>query len=112
MKNLKLVFIILFFPILIFGQKDANSPSETDREVLVYVHGKSKITLNGEKISMSKLDKYLEVNHLDKAKIGTLKPTPIKVFTTFEKVVGLMEKHKIKVEWYRDPEFQIPFFDK
>ena len=40
-----------------------------------------------------------------------MKPTPMKVFPTFEKVVGLMEKHKINVEWYRDPEFQIPFFE-
>jgi len=111
MKNLRLVILITCFPILIFGQKEVSSPSETVSEVLVYVHGKSKITLNGEKISMSKLDKYLDSNHLEEAKIGTLKPTPIKVFPTFEKVVKLMEKHNIKVDWYRDPEFQIPFFE-
>ena len=108
--NLRLVLIILFFPILIFGQEARDTLSDVDSEVLVYVFSKSNITLNGEKISIKELDKFLEANHLKKAKIGTLKPTPIKVFPTFEKVVRLMEGHKINVEWYRDPEFQIPFF--
>ncbi|HBU78348.1 MAG TPA: hypothetical protein DEF18_09620 [Muricauda sp.] len=111
MKNLRHVLIILFFPILIFGQEAIDTPSDANNEVLVYVYSKSNITLNGNKISIKKLDKYLEENHLEKAKIGTMKPTPMKVFPTFEKVVGLMEKHKINVEWYRDPEFQIPFFE-
>ncbi|WP_375587437.1 hypothetical protein [Flagellimonas aurea] len=113
MKILRHVLILLFFPILIFGQEtiDVASPSDANTEVLVYVFSKSNITMNGDKISIKNLDKYLEANHLEKAKIGTLKPTPMKVFPTFEKVVGLMEKHKINVEWYRDPEFQIPFFE-
>ena len=67
MKNLRHVLIILFFPILIFGQEAIDTPSDANNEVLVYVYSKSNITLNGNKISIKKLDKYLEENHLEKA---------------------------------------------
>lgn len=98
-------------PIFFFGQEKLDSILKTDSEIFVYVFSKSKITLNGEKISISKLDKYLSENQVQNAKIGTLKPTPLKVFPTFEKVVKLMEKYKVKAEWYSDPEFQKLFFD-
>ncbi|QLG45898.1 hypothetical protein [Costertonia aggregata] len=50
----------------------------TDSVVTVYVYGKSKVTLNGEKTNFSKLEKYLRTNQIAQAKIGTLKPIPIK----------------------------------
>jgi hypothetical protein len=111
MKKLKYTMILILIPLLFFGQEKSDSILKTDNEILVYVFSKSKITLNGEKISIPKLDKYLRWNQVQNAKIGTLKPTPIKVFPTFEKVVKLMKKYKVKAEWYSDPEFQKPFFD-
>lgn len=111
MKNFKYTLILILTPLLFFGQEKLDSIAKTDSEIFVYVFSKSKIILNGEKISIPKLDKYLRMNQVQNAKIGTLKPTPLKVFPTFEKVVKLMEKYKIKAEWYCDPEFQKPFFD-
>jgi len=111
MKKLKYTIILILTPLLFFGQEKSDSILKTDNEILVYVFSKSKITMNGEKISISKLDKYVRLNQVQNAKIGTLKPTPLKVFPTFEKVVMLMKKHKVKAEWYSDPEFQKPFFD-
>lgn len=111
MNNLKYALILILSPLVLFGQNKLDSIPKTDNTILVYVFSKSKITLNGEKISMKKLDRYLQDNQVGKVKIGTLKPTPMKVFPIFDKVVKLMEKHKIKAEWYSDPEFKKPFFD-
>jgi len=111
MKNFKYVFLLILFPLFSFGQGELDSISGNDKVISVYVFSKSKITLNGERISIQKLDKHLKNNQITQAKIGTLKPTPIKTFSVFEKVVKLMEKHEIKAKWYSDPGFQKPFFD-
>ncbi|WP_194768727.1 hypothetical protein [Tamlana sp. I1] len=111
MINLKYVIIILF-PLFSFGQDILDSNSDKNNSISVYVYSKSKILLNGNKTSIPKLDKYLRNNRVNQAKIGTLKPTPQKVFPIFEKVVNLMKKYNIKTEWYSDSDFQKPFFDE
>ncbi len=109
--NIKCILIIILFPVISFGQNKLDPTSDIDNEISVFVFSKSKITLNGEKISIPKLEKHLKNNRITKAKIGTLKPTPLTVFPTFEKVTNLMEKYQIKSKWYSDPDFQKPFFD-
>ncbi len=111
MRNLQYALVIFLIPLFSSGQNELNLTQATDSSVSVYVFGKSKVTLNGEKTSIPKLEKYLRTNQIAQAKIGTLKPTPMKVFPTFEKVVKLMEKYNIEAVWYRDPNFQKPFFD-
>lgn len=105
-----LTSLILLIPLLSIGQSQSSSTTDSDF-VTVYVDSKSKIFLNGEKIRMTDLEKYIASNKIVQAKIGTLKPTPLDVFPTFEKVVQLMKKYEIETSWYSDPEFQIPFFD-
>ena len=91
----------------------ATAPDSVEQEFVieVYVMTRAKILLNGETTNLRGLRKYLSSNQIDSAKIGTLVPTPLKLFPTFNAVVELLDEEAVEAEWYQDPEFERPFFD-
>ena len=91
----------------------ATAPDSVEQEFVieVYVMTRAKILLNGEHTNIRGLKKYLRANQVDSARIGTLRPTPLEVFPTFNAVVELMNEYGVDNEWYRDPEFTRPFFE-
>ena len=94
------------------AQTFSSGTGEQPHVTEVYVMSRTKILLNGEKTNLRGLRKYLSANHIDSAKVGTLLPTPLKVFPTFNSVVELMKEHNVEAEWYQDPEFKQLFFEK
>ena len=110
MRQTIITALILVSPILSIGQSQSTLTNSGDT-LRVYVLSRSKILLNQEKMRISKLENHLMLNQITQAKIGTLKPTPLDVFPTFEKVIQLMEKYNVEATWYSDMEFQKPFFD-
>ncbi len=106
------ITVLLLVSTIVFAQTVEPSYEQDHQIVEVYVLSKSKILLNGEKSSLRKLEKFLVEHKPESALIGTLKPTPLKVFATFEKVVYLMDQSGIDANWYRDREFEQPFFDE
>lgn len=112
---MKSKLLILIFSLTIgfgMGQSAEQEISSDQNSVNVFVTEKGKVMLYGEKSSLKKLERYLEESNKTQAKIGTVKPTPLKVFAAFEKVVELFESHNMKTNWYRDKEFSTPFFEE
>lgn len=113
MKKLILTFIIIsIVNSSCFGQMKNETKEESSNFIKVYVDKKGKIFLDNEKISLTKLKTYLYKTEYHNAKLATVFPTPLKVFTIVDKVNNLFKDFDIKAEWFKDPEFKIPAWDK
>lgn len=112
MRSLFLLVILCFISSVSLGQDSGETLILDTEYIHVFVNKKRKIILDGEKSSLLKLERFLEKTDKTKAKIGTLKPTPIAVFAEFEKVSRLFKKKGIDTDWYRDSDFTTPFFEE
>lgn len=112
MKNL-IITIIIITSLCNFcnGQVQIKSLEKDSIFIKVFVNKKGDIFLDHEKTTLSELEKYLKLTKLEKAKLATIFPTPIKVFATVEKVNTLFEKFNMKPEWYQDSDFTIPAWE-
>ncbi len=111
MKILLTSIITVFTINICAAQTEGENLFADENYIYIFVNEKGKIIMNGEKTKLKSLEVILEDTDKKLAKIGTVKPTPQKVFSTFQQVVSLCEKYKIETEWYRDPEFSVPFFE-
>lgn len=108
----KLIILLLFTTTFhYFCQSQSGTIEQDSLFIEVYIDKKGKIFLGDEKISLTKLEIYLSDSEIIKAKLATVFPTPMKVFSIVEKVNNLFDKFEIETIWYRDPEFTLPAWE-
>ena len=107
LKSIVLLTLFLSLSVNILGQDRVNI-SDT---LKIYIDKKARVYLNGEKSSISKIEKNIERDKPQNAKLATVFPTPMKVFAIVEKTNQILDKNSIKTEWYKDPKFTIPAWE-
>lgn len=110
MTKLKSIVILTLFLSLSFNilGQDGGKISDT---LKIHIDKKARVYLNGEKSSLIKIEKYIERNKPQNAKLATVFPTPMRVFAIVEKANHILDKNAIKTEWYKDPKFTIPAWE-
>lgn len=96
---------LLAFINLSHGQSHATEQKSDSDTIRIYVNEKAKVILNGNIVSLTKLETVLQAQRGKYAKFATIFPTPMRVFRTVEQVDLLMKKYRITSTWYKDPEF-------